>query len=97
MHILHDGTDIVIGGQNVFFHGTLYYVLGDTPAAQFLGGFKEDVSLAVKPYAFKRMYPNDSKCNAKRCVCCTHLCTRTTITSSVNGGQFSIMNNNDMD
>ena len=32
----------------------------------------------TKPfYAFKRrgMYPNVSKCNAKRRVCCTHLCT----------------------
>ena len=49
--------------------------------------------------AFKRrgMYPNVSKCNTKRCVCCTHLCTKTIITSSVNGGQFSIINNNDMD
>ena len=42
----------------------------------------------TKPFnAFKRcgMNPNVSKCNAKRCVCCTHLCTKTTITSSVNG------------
>ena len=31
-----------------------------------------------KPFnAFKRrgMYPDVSKCNAKRCVCCTHLCS----------------------
>ena len=49
--------------------------------------------------AFKRrgMYPNVSKCNAKRYVCCTPLCTKTTITSSVNGRQFSIINNNDLD
>ena len=54
----------------------------------------------TKPFnAYKRrgMYPNVSKCNAKRCVCCIHLCTKTTITSSVNGRQFSIINNNDMD
>ena len=54
----------------------------------------------IKPFnAFKRrgIYPNITKCNAKRCVCCTHLCTKTTITSSVNGRQFSIINNNDMD
>ena len=54
----------------------------------------------TKPFnAFKRrgMYPNVSKSNAKRCVCCTRLCTKTTITSSVNGRQFSIINNNDMD
>ena len=54
----------------------------------------------IKPFiAFKRrgMYPYVSKCNAKRCVCCTHLCTNTTITSSVNGRQISIINDNDMD
>ena len=54
----------------------------------------------TKPFnAFKRrgMYPYVSKCNAKRCVCCTHLCTKTTITSSVNGTHFSIINNNDID
>ena len=54
----------------------------------------------TKPFnAFKRrgIYPRVSKCNAKRCVCCTHLCTKTTIKSSVNGRQFSIISNNDMD
>ena len=54
----------------------------------------------TKPFnAIKRrgMYPNVSKSNAKRCVCCTHLCTKTTITSSVNGRKFSIINNNDLD
>ena len=36
---------------------------------------------------FKRpgMYPSISKCNAKRCNCCVHLCTKSTVTSSVNG------------
>ena len=48
------------------------------------------------PFKRRGMYPNVSKCNAKRCVCCTHLCTKITITSSVNGRQFSILNNNDM-
>ena len=42
------------------------------------------------------MYPNVSKCNAKRCDCCTHGCTITTITSSVNGRQFFIINFNDI-
>ena len=43
--------------------------------------------------AFKRrrMHSNVSKCNAKRCTCCTHLCTKTTITSSVNGRQFPLL------
>ena len=48
--------------------------------------------------AFKRsgIYPNVSKCNAKRCVCYTLLCTKTTITSAENGRQFSIINDNDI-
>ena len=56
-----------------------------------------------KPFnAFKRrgMHPNVSKCNAKRCVSVAlmlHLFTKTTITSFVNGRQFSIINDNDMD
>ena len=54
----------------------------------------------TKPFnVFKRrgMYPNVSKCNAKRCVCCTHLYIKATITSSVNGRQFFIINDNCMD
>ena len=43
------------------------------------------------------MYPNVSEFNDKRCVCFTHLCTKTTITSSVNGRRFSVINYNDMD
>ena len=34
-----------------------------------------------------------SNCNAKWRVCCTHLYTKPTITSSVYGRQFSIINN----
>ena len=48
---------------------------------------------------FKRpgMYPSISKCNAKRCNCCMHLCTNPTVTSSVNGRKFSVVNNSDLD
>ena len=48
---------------------------------------------------FKRpgMYPSISKCNAKRCNCCMHLCTNSTLTSSVNGRKFSVVNNSDLD
>ena len=48
---------------------------------------------------FKRpgMYPSISKCNAKRCNCCMHLCTSSTVTSSVNGRKFSVVNNSDLD
>ena len=66
-------------------------------AVRFVG--KMYIKKYTKPFnAFKirGMYPNVYKCNAKRCACCTHLCTKTTITSSVNGRQFSIINYNDM-
>ena len=48
---------------------------------------------------FKRpgMYPSISKCNAKRCNCCKHLCTNSTVTSSVNGRKFSVVNKSDLD
>ena len=48
---------------------------------------------------FKRpgMYPSISKCNAKRCNCCMHLCTNSTVTLSVNGRKFSVINNSDLD
>ena len=48
---------------------------------------------------FKRpgMFPSISKCNAKRCNCCMHLCTNSTVTSSVNGRKFSVVNNSELD
>ena len=48
---------------------------------------------------FKRpgMYPSITKCNAKRCNCCMHLCTNSTVTSSVNGRKFLVVNNSDLD
>ena len=48
---------------------------------------------------FKRpsMYPSIFKCNAKSYNCCLHLCTNTTITSSVNGRTFSVINTSDLD
>ena len=48
---------------------------------------------------FKRpgMYPSISKCNAKRCNCFMHLCTNSTVSSSVNGRKFSVVNDSDLD
>ena len=42
-------------------------------------------------------YPFISKCNAKRCSCCKHLCCKSTIKSNVNGRQFSVITNSDLD
>ena len=43
------------------------------------------------------VYPSISKCNAKRCSCCKHLCCKSTIKSNVNGRQFSVIYNSDLD
>ena len=51
----------------------------------------------LNPFKRPIMYPIISKCNAKSCNYCQHLCTNTTITSSVNGRTFSVINNSDLD
>ena len=43
------------------------------------------------------VYPYISKCNAKRCSCCKHLCCKSTIKSNVNGGHFSVITYSDLD
>ena len=43
------------------------------------------------------VYPSISKCNAKRCSCCKHLCCKSTIKSNVNGRQFSVITTSDLD
>ena len=43
------------------------------------------------------VYPYISKCNAKRCSCCKHLCCKSTIKSNVNGGQLSEISYSDLD
>ena len=50
-----------------------------------------------KPFKKPGMYPSISKCNAKRCNYCMHLCINSTVTSSVNGRKFSVINNFDLD
>ena len=58
-------------------------------------------SLVLRKYSnlFKRpgMYLHISKCNANRYNCCKHLCSSSTVTSSVNGRKFSVVNNSDLD
>ena len=43
------------------------------------------------------VYPSTSKCNAKRCTCCKHVCCKSTIKSNVNGRQFLVITNSDLD
>ena len=42
------------------------------------------------------LHPSISKCNAKRCSCCKHLCCKSTINSNVNGRQCSVVTNSDL-
>ena len=51
----------------------------------------------INPFKRCGIYPSISKCNAKRFRCCNHWCTTSTVTSSVNGRQFSVINNTDLD
>ena len=63
-----------------------------------LSPIKSPILLKYKnPYKRNSMYPNISKCNAKSCNCCNHLICRSTIISSVNHRQFSVVNNSDLD
>ena len=59
---------------------------------------KSPILLKYKnPYKRNSMYPNISKRNAKSCTCCNHLICQSTIISSVNHRQFSVVNNSDLD
>ena len=51
----------------------------------------------INPFKRPGMYPSISKCNAKKCNWCNHLCSKTIITSSVNGRTFSVVNDSDLD
>ena len=63
-----------------------------------LSPIKSPILLKYKnPYKRNSMYPNISKCNAKSCSCCNHLICRSTIISSVNHRQFSVVNNSDLE
>ena len=50
----------------------------------------------TNPFKRNGMYPSISKCNAKRCRCCSHLCTASTVSSAVNGTPFSVVNMSDL-
>ena len=66
-----------------------------------LSPIKSPILLKYKnPYkrnSMYSMYPDISKCNAKSCTCCNHLICQSTIISSVNHRQFSVVNNSDLD
>ena len=43
------------------------------------------------------VYPSISHCKVKRRSCCKHSCCKSTIKSNVNGRQFSVVTNSDLD
>ena len=58
-----------------------------------LSPIKSPIFLKYKnPYKRNSLYTNISKCNAKSCICCNHLICQSTIISSVNHRQFSVVN-----
>ena len=62
-----------------------------------LSPIKSSILLKYKnPYKRNSMYPNISKYNAKSCICCNHLICQSTIISSVNHRQFSVVNISDL-
>ena len=88
----------LLSASSVNLHGLAYTSIFHNNLRVILSPLKSPV---LRKYSnpFKRpgMYPSISKCNAKRCNCCMHLCTNSTVTSSVNGRKFSVVNNSDLD
>ena len=88
---LHSATKINL-------HGVSY-------SALFRNHFKVRLSPLKSPvrrnsrskYRGRVVYPSISKCNAKRCSYCKHLCCKSTIKTNVNGRQFSVITNSDLD
>ena len=89
---------VVLSASSVNLHGLADTSIFHNNLRVMLSPLKSPV---LRKYSnpFKRpgMYPSISKCNAKRCNCCMHLCTNSTVTSSVNGRKFSVVNNSDLD
>ena len=50
----------------------------------------------INPFKRREMYSSISKCNATRCSCWKHLGVISTVTSSVNGRQFSVIKSTDL-
>ena len=87
----------LLSASSVYLHG-----LANTSIFHNIWGMLSPLkSPVLRKYSnpFKRpgMYPGISKCNAKRCNCCMHLSTNSTVTSSVNGRKFSVVNKSDLD
>ena len=56
-------------------------------------GSRRNVYLGLR----RKVYPKINKCNTKSCVCCKHISCKPTIRSSVNGRQYSVNIDTDID
>ena len=74
---------------HLLFLGTKAFSLGYTLLGHLFLGSILNHSMCSRDEECFSMFSN---CNAKWRVCCTHLYTKPTITSSVYGRQFSIIN-----
>ena len=88
----------LFSASSVDLHGASYTTVLHNNLRVRLSPIKSPVLRKyLNPFKRPSMYPSISKCNAKSCNCCQHLCTNTTITSSVNCRTFSVINNSDLD
>ena len=87
-------------GMFLFEHPTVFIYRNyfSSPVSSHVTDFNtRNKIFTAKLLSQNSMYPNISKCNAKSCTCCNHLICRSTIISSVNHRQFSVVNNSDLD
>ena len=66
-------------------------------SARFINHLKVCLSPLKLTVLRSEVYLSISKYNAKRRSCCKHLCCKSTIKSNVNGRQFSVVTNFDLD
>ena len=84
--------------SSIHLYGASTYNIFSNHLRNRLSPIKSPILLKYKnPYKRNSIYPNISKCNAKNCTCCNHLICQSTIISSVNQRQFSVVNNSDLD
>ena len=84
--------------SSINLYGASNYIIFSNHLRIRLSPIKSPILLKYKnPYKRNSMYTNISKCNAKSCACCNHLICQSTIISSVNHRQFSVVNNSDLD
>lgn len=74
MSQLLTGVTLSVRGKKITFHGILLNAVGDMPASNLLGGFKESVSKAVRPCRFCMIHRDqlDSVFHESECILRTY-------------------------